>query len=78
MASPLAGLPDELAGHQVQQGAPSLILPNGPGYPRIVQAWLWLKKPTWFLDRCSRAYGDVFTSAFRSASTWSTSAALSW
>jgi cytochrome P450 family 135 len=26
-----------------------------------VQAWLWLKKPTWFLDRYSRAYGDVFT-----------------
>src|SRR5260370_1381286 len=61
MASPLPGLPDELAGHQVRQGAPSLVLPNGPGYPRIVQAWLWLKKPTWFLDRCSRAYGDVFT-----------------
>src|SRR5690348_2753150 len=61
MASPLAGLPDEVAGHQVRQGAPSPILPNGPGYPRIVQAWLWLKKPTWFLDRCSRAYGDVFT-----------------
>lgn len=61
MASPLAGLPDELAGHQAQQGAPNPILPNGPGYPRIVQAWLWLKKPTWFLDRCSRDYGDVFT-----------------
>ena len=61
MASPLAGLPDELAGHQVRPGAPSPILPNGPGYPRIVQAWLWLKKPTWFLDRCSQAYGDVFT-----------------
>ena len=61
MASPLAGLPDELAGHQVRPGAPGLDLPNGPGYPRIVQAWLWLKKPTWFLDRCSRAYGDVFT-----------------
>src|SRR5690349_11543649 len=60
MASPLAGLPDELAGHQLRQGAPRLVLPNGPGYPRIVQAWLWLKKPTWFLDRCSRAYGDVF------------------
>src|SRR6266516_1292324 len=60
MASPLAGLPDELAGQQVRQGAPGLVLPNGPGYPRIVQAWLWLKKPTWFLDRCSRAYGDVF------------------
>ena len=37
------------------------VLPDGPRHPRIVQAWLWLKKPTWFLDRCSRAYGDVFT-----------------
>ena len=46
---------------QVRQGAPSLVLPDGPRYPRPVQAWLWLKKPTWFLDRCSRAYGDVFT-----------------
>src|SRR5690242_21513497 len=44
MASPQAGLPDELAGHQVLRGVPSPILPNGPGYPRIVQAWLWLKK----------------------------------
>src|SRR6266567_6039546 len=61
MASPLAGLPDELAGHQVRPGAASPVLPNGPRYPRIVQAWLWLKKPTWFLDRCSRTYGDVFT-----------------
>ena len=61
MASPLAGLPDELAGHQVGQGASSQVLPDGPRYPRIVQAWLWLKKPTWFLDRCSQAYGDVFT-----------------
>ena len=26
-----------------------------------MQAWLWLKKPTWFLDRCRAAYGDVFT-----------------
>ena len=61
MASPLAGLPDELAGRQVGQGVSSLVLPDGPHYPRIVQAWLWLKRPTWFLDRCSRAYGDVFT-----------------
>jgi cytochrome P450 len=60
MASPLARPPDELVGHQVRQGVPSLVLPNGPGYPRVVQAWLWLKRPTWFLDRCSRAYGDVF------------------
>jgi hypothetical protein len=47
MASPLT----ELAGHQAGQGASRPILPNGPRYPRIVQAWLWLKKPTWFLDR---------------------------
>ena len=39
----------------------SYVLPDGPRHPRIVQAWLWLKKPTWFLDHCSRAYGDVFT-----------------
>src|SRR6516225_1688564 len=61
MASPLAGLPEELAGHQAGPGAPSPALPDGPGYPRLVQAWLWLKQPTWYLDRCSRAYGDVFT-----------------
>src|SRR5260370_5173779 len=61
MSSPLAGVPEELAGRQAGHGASSLVLPNGPRYPRVVQAWLWLKKPTWFLDRCSRAYGDVFT-----------------
>ena len=61
MASPLAGLPEELAGHQAGPGAPGPVLPDGPGYPRIVQAWLWLKKPTWYLDRCARAYGDVFS-----------------
>jgi cytochrome P450 family 135 len=41
--------------------SPAAVLPDGPHYPRIVQAWLWLKRPTWFLDRCARAYGDVFT-----------------
>jgi cytochrome P450 family 135 len=54
MASPLAG-------HQVRQAATGLALPFGPHYPRIIQAWLWLKRPLWFLDRCTRAYGDVFT-----------------
>jgi len=54
MASPLAGLPGELAGHQAGPGAPRPVLPDGPDYPRMVQAWLWLKKPTWFLDRCCR------------------------
>src|SRR5260370_17578140 len=61
MSSPLARVPEELAGRQAGHGASSPVLPNGPRYPRIVQAWLWLKKPTWFLDHCSRAYGDVFT-----------------
>ena len=46
---------------QAGPDASSLAFPDGPRYPRIVQAWLWLKKPTWFLDRCSRTYGDVFT-----------------
>src|ERR1700739_767442 len=41
--------------------SPGQVLPDGPHYPRIVQAWLWLKKPTWFLDHCSRVYGYVFT-----------------
>jgi len=61
MASSVTGLPDERAGRQIRPGAPGPFLPNGPRYPRTVQAWLWMKKPTWFLDRCSRAYGDVFT-----------------
>ncbi len=41
--------------------APVLALPEGPRYPRLVQAWLWLKRPTWFLGHCTRAYGDMFT-----------------
>ena len=61
MPSPLAGSSEELAGRQVGQATPSPVLPDGPRHPRIVQAWLWLKKPTWFLDHCSRAYGEVFT-----------------
>ncbi len=54
MASPLAG-------RQVRPAAADPVLPDGPHQPRIVQAWLWLKKPLWFLDHCSRTYGDVFT-----------------
>ena len=41
--------------------ASGLVLPAGPAYPRLVQAWLWFKKPLWFLEHCSRVYGDVFT-----------------
>ena len=61
MASPLAGSSEKLAGHRAGSAAPDLALPKGPRYPRIVQAWLWFKKPLWFLEHCSRAYGDVFT-----------------
>src|SRR5215470_17501391 len=42
MSSSRAGVPEEVAGRQARPDAPSPILPNGPGYPRIVQAWLWL------------------------------------
>ena len=61
MPSPLAGSSEELAGRQAGQAAPSPVLPDGPRHARMVQAWLWLKKPTWFLDHCSSVYGDVFT-----------------
>jgi hypothetical protein len=61
MSSPLAGPAEDLTGHHVRQAASGLVLPDGPRHPRIVQAWLWLKKPTWFLDHCWRTYGDVFT-----------------
>ncbi len=61
MTSPLAGSPGKLAGDQARSAASDLVLPDGPHHPRIVQAWLWLKRPLWFLDHCSRVYGDVFT-----------------
>ena len=61
MPSPVAEPSGELAGHEAGQGAPGPVLPDGPRYPRLVQAWLWLKRPTWFLGRCARTYGDVFT-----------------
>ena len=61
MSSPVARFSEESGGFQVGHAAPGQVLPDGPHYPRIVQAWLWLKKPTWFLDHCSRVYGYVFT-----------------
>jgi cytochrome P450 len=57
MTSPLAGPARELGG----QAALPRVEPDGPHLPRIVQAWLWLKNPTWFLGHCAAAYGDVFT-----------------
>src|SRR5215469_10207549 len=49
------------AGRRARRTAPGPLLPHGPGYPRAVQAWLWLKQPTRFLHRCAHTYGDVFT-----------------
>jgi cytochrome P450 len=57
-SSPVAG---SAAGHRFGQAASGRTLPDGPRHPRAVQAWLWLKKPTWFLDHCWTVYGDVFT-----------------
>jgi cytochrome P450 len=56
-----AGSPAELASGPAGSAAPSPMLPQGPPYPRVMQALLWLKQPTWFLDHCARRYGDVFT-----------------
>src|SRR5215469_15225960 len=53
--------PEELASSRAGQAAPRPVLPEGPRYPRPVQALLWLKRPTRFLDHCARRYGDVFT-----------------
>lgn len=61
MGSPRVGPSEELASRQAGRAAPGPVLPDGPHHPRIVQAWLWLKRPTWFLDRCASTYGDVFT-----------------
>ncbi len=61
MRSTLAGSDAELAGRQPGQATSGLVSPKGPRWPRVVQTWLWLKRPTWFLDYCSRTYGDVFT-----------------
>src|SRR5215469_5880525 len=61
MPPKLAGPPEELAGRAAGKAVPSRAFPGGPRYPRIVQAVLWLKQPTWFLGHCSRTYGDVFT-----------------
>jgi cytochrome P450 family 135 len=58
MSATLAGPPEGLASCE-GSGAPAF--PDGPRYPRAVQAWLWLKRPAWFLNHCSHAYGDVFT-----------------
>jgi cytochrome P450 len=58
MPPALAGPPEEVAAHPA---VASPALPDGPRLPRAAQAMLWLKQPTWFLEHCARAYGDVFT-----------------
>lgn len=35
--------------------------PPGPQYPRFWQTYLWLRRPTEFLDECSARYGDIFS-----------------
>jgi cytochrome P450 len=53
--------PGELADREGRRAAPGPALPEGPHLPRFVQALLWVKQPTWLLDRSARTYGDVFT-----------------
>ncbi len=61
MPPAFAGSAEEHAGRLGGRASPGPALPEGPRYPRFVQAMLWLKQPTWFLDHCSRTYGEVFT-----------------
>ncbi len=61
MAFPLVRSSRKAADQSVRSAGSGPALPFGPHYPRIIQAWLWLKRPLWFLDHCSRTYGDVFT-----------------
>ncbi len=39
-------------------------LPPGPRLPAFVQTLLWVMRPTQFMDRCVRRYGDCFTVRF--------------
>lgn len=36
-------------------------LPPGPGSPRAVQTYHWLRRPTEFLTECAARYGEIFT-----------------
>jgi cytochrome P450 len=36
-------------------------LPPGPPLPAWIQTAIWLRWPLWFMSRCVRGYGDVFT-----------------
>jgi hypothetical protein len=61
MPPAFAGSAEEHTGRLGGRAAPGPALPEGPRYPRFVQAMLWLKQPTWLLEHCTRIYGDVFT-----------------
>jgi cytochrome P450 family 135 len=61
MSSVPAGPRGDVAYGRAGRPAPGMVLPAGPRLPRLVQAWLWLKRPEPFLSHCARAYGDMFT-----------------
>src|SRR3954469_24415911 len=49
-------------------GSPSMrpTLPPGPAAPSVVQVARWIARPTEFMSRAQRRYGDVFTVRFAS------------
>jgi cytochrome P450 family 135 len=40
-------------------------LPPGPRIPALVQTLLWAAVPTWFMKRCAKGLGEIFTVTFR-------------
>ena len=58
-----AGWPDPGA----PRGAPAPLragLPPGPRLPALAQTLAWALAPTWVMDRCAQALGEMFTLTF--------------
>ncbi|MGO9490118.1 MAG: cytochrome P450 [Solirubrobacteraceae bacterium] len=53
-----------LAGEEPRPPSACCPLPPGPRAPAIVQTLAWTLAPTWFLSRCAREVGDMFTVTF--------------
>jgi cytochrome P450 len=62
MAVATKPLPGASESNGAQPPAPSL--PPGPRAPAVLQTLAWTVAPTWFMDRCARTVGEMFTITF--------------